>query len=688
MQNQGNRVDIPVVVAFFLLALLLEVTEGFSLVENETLSYRQILRTHLADPYYSEPSEDVFVVYTDEAFYEDYDKYPLRRTDLSTIIVRLKEMGAKVIGVDVLLDFNSAYGEDPTLADALEVADNVLLVSQALIEDEEVVGMNTAIERFRELSRYGYTNVTSNSAVSETINRLRIYPEIVELFETWPFAVEAVAMYLDVDPELVDGQLRFGDEIAVQLDQFSEMYIDYPLRPSLGDRTARIHEVIGISASDILFAVDEEELEDLAYLVRDKIVLIGETAEVAHDEFETPIGNVYGVNIIASAIGTILRGGPLTPASFWLEALVMFVMMMVLLVTRAMQEPFKRNAICVGSLLATLTFIVVAYIYTGLVISLSYVLIASLLALIYINARFYIVEMGQKAQIRHMFGQYLSPGVVSDLVKNPDRLALGGEEREMTAYFSDIEKFSTFSERMTPTELVNVLNEYLTAMCNIIVDLGGTVDKFEGDSIMAFWGAPTMQPDHASLACFAAIDMNKALTELRRKWARDGRPEINVRMGLNTGPMVVGNMGSAQRMNYTIMGDAVNLASRLEGANKAYGSRMMISESTYKACEPDIDVRELDLIRVVGKEQAIRVFELLERKNQASVEMASLAGVFAEGLEAYRARDFATAEAQFQQCLKILPGDGPSTTYIARCHAYRDNPPTPDWDGVFTLETK
>ena len=313
---------------------------------------------------------------------------------------------------------------------------------------------------------------------------------------------------------------------------------------------------------------------------------------------------------------------------------------------------------------------------------------ASLIAIVVINSRYYLTELGQKAQIRDAFGRYLSPKVVADLVKDPSRLALGGEERKLTAFFSDIEGFSTFSESMSPTELVNALNEYLTGMCDIIIASEGTVDKFEGDLIMAFWGAPTLQADHAKRACFAAIDQAEALVHLKDRWAAQGRPETHVRMGINTGPMVVGNMGSDQRMDYTIMGDAVNVASRLEGANKAYGSYLMISEQTYLACEQDIDARELDTIRVVGKSEPVRVYQLLERKNRTDAQLADLVDLFATALAHYKAGDYQDALAGFQACAKLFPKDGPTLAYVARCEAYISSPPPADWDHVFTLFEK
>ena len=688
MGPNQQRFDLIAVVFFFLLAMGLEYREAFSLVEDETLSYRQILRTHFGDGLLTSPSEDVVIVFTDEQFYAEYNAYPLRRTDLSTIILRLKNMGASVVAVDMLLDFNSAYGEDPTLAAALEEAGNVLMVSQAEIKDGQYLGLNTPIDRLKDVTNNGYSNIAPNSAISESIVRLRIHADMVNLFDAWPFAVEAVSMYLEEEPELENGVLSIGSEVEVQLDQFDEMYIDYPLLPSVSGGLASLHDVIGISASDLLFVDDEEELEDLAFLIDGKIALIGEVAEVAHDQFETPVGNIFGVEVIANSIATILRSGPLKAASLGLELLLGFLLLALFLCTRLIQAPLPRNSLSIAVMLLYVLLTFYTYISFGLVFSMSYLLIASVFSLLCINIRFYLAEMGQKTQIREMFGQYLSPKVVEDLVDDPSKIQLGGEEREMTAFFSDIQGFSAISERLTPTELVQLLNDYLTDMCDIIISSEGTVDKFEGDAIMAFWGAPTRQSDHAQRACFAAIDMNNRLIELRVKAVQEGITPLTVRMGVNTGQMVVGNMGSSQRMNYTIMGDAVNLASRLEGANKAYGSGMMISESTYRSCEEDIDVRELDRIMVVGKSEPVTVYQLLSRKNQTTGADADLVDQFSKGLEFYKAGDFRLAKSEFSSCLEIFADDGPALTYISRCQAFADNPPDADWDGVYRLTEK
>ncbi len=417
-------------------------------------------------------------------------------------------------------------------------------------------------------------------------------------------------------------------------------------------------------------------------------MLIGEVAEVAHDEFETPVGDVYGVEVIAKGIATILRGGPLVAASLGVEIFFGLLLMAIFLGTRRLPNPVPRNAISLGTIFIFILLTTYLYVYQGYVISMSYLVLAAVFSMIVVNVRFYISEMGQKTMIRDMFGQYLSPKVVQDLVEDPSKVQLGGEEREMTAYFSDIAGFSTISEHLTPSELVQLLNDYLTEMCNIIIGYEGTVDKFEGDAIMAFWGAPNVQADHAQLACFSAIDMNKRLVELRQKWETEGSPLINVRMGLNSGPMVVGNMGSVQKLNYTIMGDAVNLASRLEGANKAFGTQMMISETTYQSCASLIDVRELDTIRVVGKSEPVTVYELLERKGETAGATADLVDAFEKALTLYKRADFIAAKAAFEKCLGIIGGDGPSTTYMKRCQTYIDQPPESGWDGVFALTEK
>jgi adenylate cyclase len=223
-------------------------------------------------------------------------------------------------------------------------------------------------------------------------------------------------------------------------------------------------------------------------------------------------------------------------------------------------------------------------------------------------------EQREKKYIRQTFSKFVSKSVVDELLKDPDKLKLGGEKKILTVLFSDIRGFTTISERLTPEALVEHLNEYLQAMTDIVFKYYGTLDKYVGDEIMAFWGAPIPQDDHAVLAARASVEMMRVLGELNRKWVSEGKPELHIGIGLNTGDMVVGNMGSSSRMDYTLMGDNVNLGARLEGTNKVYGTNIIISEATYEYVKEHIVARELDLIRVKGKELPVKIYELVDLK--------------------------------------------------------------------------
>jgi len=225
-----------------------------------------------------------------------------------------------------------------------------------------------------------------------------------------------------------------------------------------------------------------------------------------------------------------------------------------------------------------------------------------------------LTEQREKKYIRQTFSKFVSKSVVDELLKDPDKLKLGGEKKILTVLFSDIRGFTTISERLTPEALVEHLNEYLQAMTDIVFKYLGTLDKYVGDEIMAFWGAPIPQEDHAVLAARASVEMMRVLGELNRKWVAEGKPELHIGIGLNTGDMVVGNMGSSSRMDYTLMGDNVNLGARLEGTNKVYGTNIIISEATYEYVKDHIVARELDLIRVKGKELPVKIYELIDMK--------------------------------------------------------------------------
>lgn len=297
-------------------------------------------------------------------------------------------------------------------------------------------------------------------------------------------------------------------------------------------------------------------------------------------------------------------------------------------------------------------------------------------------------ELKRGLFVQNTFKRYVAPSVVEQLMKDPDRVRLGGERRHMTVFFSDVSGFTTLAEHMDAEALVELINEYLSAITLCIFAQEGTIDKYEGDAIVAFWGAPLEQPDHAVRACQAALDSYIALEALHHKWLKLGLPLLDMRIGLNTGHMVVGNMGSMVKMDYTVLGDAVNLGSRLEGAGRAYGTHILLGEDAYETAKDSIEARELDTLAVKGRKHPVRVYELLGMKGETAEDKVNAARVFEAGLTAYRARDWDAAQAKFREADRIAGGDGPSRVFLSRLDRYRVQPPPPDWRGVFTLTEK
>jgi adenylate cyclase len=262
----------------------------------------------------------------------------------------------------------------------------------------------------------------------------------------------------------------------------------------------------------------------------------------------------------------------------------------------------------------------------------------------------FLSEERQKHLLKGMFVHYASELIVNELIRDPSKLKLGGDRKYATAFFSDIKDFTTVSEVLSPEALITQLNEYLSAMTDIVLQYGGYLDKYEGDAVVAVFGVPVDQTDHAERACLAALDMQRALADLRKKWQAEKRPLFEARIGLNTGAMIAGNIGGKNRFDYTVIGDSVNLASRLEGANKMYGTKIMIGEETYAQAKEKILARELDFLRVKGKTQPMRVYKLINRHGDGFDENLSSAFVhFARGLELYRLQRMAKAMRSFAE---------------------------------------
>ena len=303
-------------------------------------------------------------------------------------------------------------------------------------------------------------------------------------------------------------------------------------------------------------------------------------------------------------------------------------------------------------------------------------------------------ELRVKAQIRDTFGKYVDPRIVSALIDRPELTDPLGARREMTILFCDMKGFTSFSEGMTPSALVTVLNRYLAAMSDPVRHNSGIIDKYIGDAVMAFWGPPfTGATEHARLAALTAIEQLASLADFRAELPelmgiRRGLPQVEVRIGIASGDVVVGNIGSEAARSYTVIGDTVNLASRLEGACRAYGTRILVSGATQRLAGDAVELREVDWVRVVGKNEPERVFELLGRKGEVAADVIELRDAFADALAAYRAGEWERATRGFKTCLAIIPEDRPSQVFLDRIAKFHHAPPAKDWAGVWVLESK
>jgi adenylate cyclase len=497
--------------------------------------------------------------------------------------------------------------------------------------------------------------------------------------EYYPSLVmQVVRAYLGLRPEEVT--VRFGDGIqlgptAIPTDESMRLLVNY-LGPPGTFPTYAFADVLQGHLSDSTF--------------RDAIVLIGGTASGLGDTFATPFAAALsGVERHATVIDNILRQDFLhrrhATALLDLAAIVLMGLLVGWLSPKCPSYWGSVAAVGLGGMYVATNLL--AFTLAGLWVNLLFPLVAVAVNQSAITLFKYLTEERQKRLVRHAFQYYLHPTIVDQVSQNPHLLTLGGESREMTVLFSDIRSFSAIAEGLSPEALVQLLNEYLTVMTRVVFRHNGLLDKYIGDAIMAVYGAPLRDPEHAYRACRSALEMMEELRTLRVRWAAQGLPPLNIGIGINTAVMVVGNMGSELRFDYTVMGDGVNLASRLEGANKEYGTNIIVSESTWEQVRDRLATRELDVVRVQGKAQPTRIFEVLGTF-PLGPDRAALIEPFEAGLRAYRAHQWEDAIRRFQQALEAVPGDPPSRLCIQRCKTFMAAPPPPDWDGVYTMPTK
>jgi adenylate cyclase len=432
---------------------------------------------------------------------------------------------------------------------------------------------------------------------------------------------------------------------------------------------------------------------------RDKIAYVGPTAlgigDIRNTPFQKQDSGYMGVEVHANILDNLLHSDDpsrtflvrgFREELFDIGFILFFGLVLGTWFSRSQPLASTISLMLVLAAFAWFTFFAFSHwgLWTGFVVP------AGTLVVNYAAITSYrvIFEEREKRRIRKTFSQYLSPGVIALIEAHPEKyIRAGGEEKELTVMFNDIRGFTTISEGLSPDELARLLNEYLSAMTDVLFKNLGTLDKYIGDAIMAFWGSPYPQKDHAYGACACAIQMLTALDTLNQKWVREGRKQISIGVGLNTGPVNVGNMGSDKRLAWTVMGDNVNLASRLEGMTKEYRCSVIISESTYRQVSSQFACRELDKIRVKGKTQPVTIYELVAPMEERS-RFEPLLSSFNEALASYRTHDWPTAAGKLGELLAEFPDDGPTQILLQRCIEFMQEAPEPDWDGVYVMKTK
>jgi adenylate cyclase len=459
-----------------------------------------------------------------------------------------------------------------------------------------------------------------------------------------------------------------------------------------------------VAINDILNAKDDDQ--EMIDVFNGNIVFIGSTAFGAHDLRHTPVdpmlpGVYFHMNMTHMLLeGKFFKSKDDSAKISWGIILVgTMLMILVMILGNAILDLFTMLTITIGFFIADTFYLTPA----GYEIKLFFCLFSVVACYSWITFLNFYLASKDKTFLKNAFGSYISPELIDEMYKTGEPPKLGGDCGTRTAFFTDIQGFSTFSEKLTATQLVELLNEYLTAMTDILLGHKGTLDKYEGDAIIAFFGAPMPLEDHAVKACQVALDMQSSLDELRVKWTDEGDKwpqivhEMRMRIGINSGEIVTGNMGSKSRMNYTMMGDSVNLAARLEEAAKQYGIFTQISEFTKELTGDTFIMRELDTVKVVGKSEPVTTYDLLGEKGKTSDELMKLQELFHKGLDLYKNQKWDEATKTFNESLEYeykrfpdLKGKktNPSLIYIDRCEEFKKNPPPENWDGVYTLTSK
>lgn len=574
----------------------------------------------------------------------------LRQTPDSVFLVKEEEAGFMLRSIEQDV-------QPPDVLNAAGIEENIPLISEAG-------------------SAFGYFNI-----VPDSDGTVRWVPLVARYGEHYypHISIEVVRKYID-SPPLILNAARYGvdsvqiGDLIVPTDERGRLLINYR-----GPQKTFPH----YSFSDVLNGSIPEDA------FRDKIVIVGATAIGIYDMRVTPFSGTFpGVEIHANVIDSILMGDFIHRPDW----ILIFDIASILFLGVSLSITISRIRALYAALF-TIGLVGAYIVLNGYVFDLYRIwltVVYPVITIVFVSGCVvtfqFMTEERKKREIKDAFSHYVSPSLVGEILVDPNKLVLGGEERRLTVLFSDIRGFTTISEGLKPQALVKLMNDFLTPMTEVILENGGTIDKYMGDAIMAFWGAPVWQEDHSEKACRTALIMLQRLAELRVEWEKAGVPRLDIGIGISSGAVTVGNMGSATRFNYTVMGDTVNLGSRLEGLNKEYSTHIIVPKYTYEDVKDEFILRQLDLIRVKGKHIPIKIYELMGGKSEE--KLSEIAGIFEMGLDLYQKMEWEKAGEYFNEVLKLRPDDGPSKTFLTRMDIYKEAAPPPDWDGVFVMTKK
>jgi adenylate cyclase len=713
-----------------LLALLrLDGCRYLDLMDARAIDYRLLQRG-------PEPvAPDVVIVAVDDASIEKLGRWPWSRATIARLLDELTKAGPAVVGFDIvqseatvspeiegLLDhvsslsettreearreLRSLLGEDETLARSVRASGRTVL---GYFFDFDAEPLDTA-------ARLGAYDIVRDSSSGAGESHVPQAPRVVGNLPLLDAAARDVG-YFNVLPDRGDGSvrrlplvIRYGKKNTLPL-ALAMLRLYLPKAPAVlqyddyGVESVRVGKVSSPSAADgqLLLnyrgpggtfphvpAADVLEGRVPAQTFRGKMVLVGVTATAVGDIRVTPFdGMLPGVEVHATAIDNVLRGDFLRRPRWLTFAEVGVILVCALVLGLALDRARGRVGLLVAALLLAgyLAGSQWVFVHRGLPLSLVYPVLAISLTYVGVSVEHYVIEERERRKTRKALELYLSPSMARLVSEQPDRLKLGGERREMTVLFSDIRGFSGVSEGFEPEELVDLINMHLGEMTDAIFRHQGMLDKYIGDAVMAVWGAPLPQPDHAARACATALEMQERLRRLNEKWQSRGWPRLRMGVGVNSGPMIFGNMGSAHHLSLTVMGNAVDLGSRLEGVTKLYGSPIIAGEVTVAEAAETICTRELDVVRVKGKSLPLRIFEILAPGSERQ-RWEPLVEAFESGRAAYRTQHWDEAIRIFAALREQWPDDRPTALYLERCALMKASAVPPDWDGVTAMEFK